>query len=325
MAFVRRFVLVLIALCCGWGATGANAQTSYPDKPIRLLVGFPPGGGTDLLARLVGQELGTRLGQPVIVENRPGANTIIATEATAKSPPDGYTLAMAATGNVANPSLYPKLPYDTRHDFTWISQLTESSLVLLAGPALQVNSVEELIALAKKEPGKITYASAGVGSSVHLAGVMLEHMAGVKMLHVAYNGSGPALGALMGGHVALLFADVPQVMGHIKAGNVKALAVTTKGRAAALPDVPTMAEAGLPGYEVPVWYGMYGPAGMPKDVVNKIAKNLKDVLALPAVTAKLADWGVSPVGSSPAQFDAFIQSESAKWAKVIKDANIKIE
>jgi tripartite-type tricarboxylate transporter receptor subunit TctC len=211
---------------------------------------------------------------------------------------------MAATGNVANPSLYSKLPYDPYRDFTWITQLTEASLVLVAGPTVQANSMKELIALAKARPGQISYASAGVGSSVHLAGVMLERMAGVQMLHVAYKGSGPALTDLLGGQVSMLFADIPQVMEHIKSGRLKALAVTTNRRSASLPDIPTIAEVGFPGYEVPVWYGVFGPAGMPRDVVDKLASNLKEVLELPAVKEKLTGWGVS---------------------QVIKGANIKIE
>ena len=196
MTIFHRYALLLATACCVLGGSGALAQ-AYPNKPIKLLVGFPPGGGTDLLARLVAQQLAPKLGQPVVVDNRPGANTIIATEATAKSAADGYTLAMAATGNVANPSLYSKLPYDPYRDFTWITQLTEASLVLVAGPTVQANSMKELITLAKARPGQISYASAGVGSSVHLAGVMLERMAGVQMLHVAYKGSGPALNALL--------------------------------------------------------------------------------------------------------------------------------
>ncbi len=324
MTMMHRYALVLATACCLLGASGAQAQ-AYPNKPIKLMVGFPPGGGTDLLARLVAQQLAPKLGQPVVVENRPGANTIIATEATAKSPADGYTLAMAATGNVANPSLYSKLPYDPYRDFTWITQLTEASLVLVAGPNVQANSMKDLIALAKARPGQISYASAGVGSSVHLAGVMLERMAGVQMLHVAYKGSGPALSDLLGGQVSMLFADIPQVMEHIKSGRLKALAVTTTRRSASLPDVPTIAEVGFPGYEVPVWYGVFGPAGMPRDVVDKLARNLKEVLELPAVKEKLSGWGVSPVGSTPAEFDAFIQAQASNWSKVIKGANIKIE
>ena len=324
MTMMHRYALVLATACCLLGASGAQAQ-AYPNKPIKLMVGFPPGGGTDLLARLVAQQLAPKLGQPVVVENRPGANTIIATEATAKSPADGYTLAMAATGNVANPSLYSKLPYDPYRDFTWITQLTEASLVLVAGPNGQANSMKDLIALAKARPGQISYASAGVGSSVHLAGVMLERMAGVQMLHVAYKGSGPALSDLLGGQVSMLFADIPQVMEHIKSGRLKALAVTTTRRSASLPDVPTIAEVGFPGYEVPVWYGVFGPAGMPRDVVDKLARNLKEVLELPAVKEKLSGWGVSPVGSTPAEFDAFIQAQASNWSKVIKGANIKIE
>jgi tripartite-type tricarboxylate transporter receptor subunit TctC len=324
MTIIHRYALLLATACCVLGSSGALAQ-AYPNKPIKLLVGFPPGGGTDLLARLVAQQLAPKLGQPVVVDNRPGANTIIATDATAKAAADGYTLAMAATGNVANPSLYSKLPYDPYRDFTWITQLTEASLVLVASPNVQANSMKELITLAKARPGQISYASAGVGSSVHLAGVMLERMAGVQMLHVAYKGSGPALTDLLGGQVSMLFADIPQVMEHIKSGRLKALAVTTNRRSASLPDIPTIAEVGFPGYEVPVWYGVFGPAGMPRDVVDKLASNLKEVLELPAVKEKLTGWGVSPVGSTPAEFDSFIQAQASNWSKVIKGANIKIE
>ncbi len=321
---LRRAILGFLTLLCIGAPLGASAQ-AYPNKPIRLLVGFAPGGGTDVLARLVAQHLSERMGQPVVVENRPGANTIIVTDLTAKSAPDGYTLAMAATPNVTNQSLYSRLPYDAAKDFTWISQLTVSSLVLLANPTVRATTLKEVIALAKAEPRRLSYGSAGAGGSVHLAGVMLEKMADVNMIHVGYKGSGPAFTDLIGGQLNFLFADIPQVAEHIKAGRVRAIAVTTQKRSPALPNVPTLAEEGLAGYEVPVWYGVFGPAGMPPAVVSRLARELKEVLAVPAVKERLASWGVEPVGSTPAEFDAFIKSESAKWSQIIKQANIRLD
>lgn len=306
-------------------ASPSAYSQGYPDKPIKLVVGFAPGGGTDLLARLIGQHLSEKFGQPVIVDNRAGANTVIGTEITAKAAPDGYTLGIVPTPITTNPSLYAKLPYDTSKDFTWITQLTSASLVLLASNSVKANSLQELIALAKKEPGALTYGSGGTGGSPHLATVLLERMAGINMVHVPYKGNALAITDLTAGRLSLLVADIPQVLPYIKSGQVKALAVTTAKRSPALPDVPTVAESGLAGYDVPVWYGVVGPANIPKDIVAKLYDGFKTVLANPVVQQTLSGWGVEPVGSTPEEFATFIRNESKKWAQTIEGANIRLE
>lgn len=318
---LRIASLFSFLILCGQPAVAQD----YPEKPVRLVVGFAPGGGTDLLARLVGQKISERMGKPVIVENRPGANMIVGSDAVAKSPADGYTIGMAAVPSVTNPGLYSKMPFDTYKDFTWITQLTTSSLVLLVNNSVPVNSVQELIALARREPGKVVYGSSGAGGSIHLSGVLLEKLANVSMLHVPYKGNGPALTDLLGGRLTFMFADIPQVASHIKEGRVRAIAVTTPKRSPALPDVPTIAESGLAGYDVAVWYGIAGPANMPRPVVAKLAREFKEVLQMPAVRDQLGSWGVQPVGSTPEEFDAFVRHELAKWSSTIKAANIRLD
>jgi tripartite-type tricarboxylate transporter receptor subunit TctC len=320
--FFPRSVALFLSL---FVIAGSSVAQTYPDKPVKLVVGFAPGGGTDLLARLVGQKLSERIGQPVVVDNRPGANMIVGSDALAKAAPDGYTLGMTAVPTVTNPSLYAKLPFDTNKDFTWITQLTTSSLVLLVNNSVPVNNVQDLLALARKDPGKIAYGSSGAGGSIHLSGVLLEKMGNVSMTHVPYKGNAPALTDLLGGRIAFMFGDIPQVMPYIKEGKVKAIAVTTLKRSPALPDVPTIAESGLPGYEVAVWYGIAGPAGMPRPVVAKLARELKEALQMPGVKDQLATWGVQPVGSTPEECEAFVHKELTRWSGVIKSANIKLD
>ena len=320
----RRCLALFLSLLSGLLGGNATAQT-FPEKPIHLVVGFAPGGGTDLLARLVGQKLGDRLGQVVVIDNRPGANMIVGSDAVAKAPPDGYTLGMAATPSVTNPSLYARLPFDTSKDFSWVTQLTTSSLVLLVNNSVPVNSVQDLIALARKESGKIAYGSSGSGGSIHLAGVLLEKMANINMIHVPYKGNAPALTDLIGGRIAFLFGDIPQVASYIKAGTVKAIAVSTLKRSPALPGVPTIAESGLPGYDVAVWYGISAPANTPKAVTAKLAREFKEVLQMPEVKEKLVSWGVQPVGSTPEEFEIFIKNDIVKWASTIKAANILLD
>lgn len=307
------------------GAGPAAAQP-YPSKPIRLLVGAAPGGGTDILARLIGQKLGERLGQQVLVENRPGANFMLATEATARAAPDGYTLAMAATPLATNPSLYAdKIRYDTMKDLVWITLATDAPLVLVTHPSVPANSLKELVSLAAAQPGRLSFGSAGTGGSPHLAGVMFEQMAKVKLLHVPYKGLGPALVDLVGGQLQMIFGDITVATPYIKSGKLRALGVTTEKRAASLPDVPTFAEAGLPGYAVHVWYGVFGTGGTPKDVVDRLAREIRVVLAAPDVRERLAALGAEPVGSSPEEFEAFIRAELAKWSKIIRDGNIRAD
>lgn len=319
----RRTALQTIGLSMLAGSEVAFPQSG--DKPIRLIVGFAPGGGTDLLARLIAQRLTERTGKNVIVENRPGANMILGEDATAKATPDGSTLGMAAVPTVTNPSLYSKLPFDTAKDFTWITQLTTSSLVLLVNNSVPANSVQELIALAKKDPGGLNYGSSGPGGSIHLSAVLLEKMAGVSMTHVPYKGNAPALTDLLAGRLSFMFGDIPQVAPYITERKVKAVGVSTLKRSPALPDVPTIAESGLPGYDVAVWYGVCGPAGIPKPLVAKLAGELREVLQVPVVKEQLAKWGVQPVGSTPEEFDAFVRAELAKWSGTIHSANIRLD
>ncbi len=298
---------------------------SYPSKAIRLVVSFAPGGGTDTLGRLLAQKLSDKVGQPAVVDNRPGASMMIGIDHLAKSPPDGYTLGMAATPTVTNQALYAKVPYDAMNDLTWISLATKGALVLVVNNSVPANSLKELIALAKKDPGALTYASGGTGGSPHLAAAMLEKMANINLLHVPFKGAGLAVTELLAGRISMMFSDPPQFAPLIKAGRVKVIAVSTATRSVALPDVPTIAESGLAGYDVPVWYGILGPAGMPKDIVNSLSRDFKQILALPDVREKLAEWGYDPVGSTPEEFRAFAQGEMGKWTKLIKDANIKLD
>ena len=316
-----RAVLPLLALA----AMPQAAAQAYPDRPLRLVVGFAPGGGTDVLARLIAMRLSERLGQPVTVENRPGGNMIIGMEAVAKAPADGYTIGMAATPTVTNPALYAKLPFDTAKDFTWVTQLTTSGLVLLAHPDVPAATVKDVIALAKRDPGKLVYGSSGNGGSVHLSGVMFEKLAGIGMTHVAYKGNGPAITDLLAGRVAFVFGDIPQVAPYIKSGKLKALAVTTQRRVPSLPEVPSMVEAGVPGYEVPVWYGVLAPANLPRPITALLAREMREVMNLPSVREQFTGWGVQAVGSAPEEFDAFIRAELSKWAGVIKSANIRLD
>ena len=319
----------LIAVCfilCGLAlnAESAHAQLNS-DKPIRLIVPFAAGGGTDLLARLVGQKFSEQIGQPVVIDNRAGANTVIGTEAVARAAPDGFTIGITATPIVANPSLYSKLPYDISKDFTWITQLTNSSLVVLASNEISATSIQELIALANKNPGGLTFGSGGAGGSPHLAAVLLERMAGIQMTHVPYKGNALAIGDLIAGRLAILFGDIPQVDPYIKAGKVKALAVTTLKRSRSLPETPTIAESGLSDYQVSVWYGIYGPANLSIETVSKLYMGLKTALESPEVTQQLTAWGVEPVASTPAEFGAFIKGEAQKWDRTIKEANIRLD
>jgi tripartite-type tricarboxylate transporter receptor subunit TctC len=319
----RRAALKYLAVPWLAATFGKAHSAGYPTRPIRLIVGFAPGGGTDQLGRVVAQALSETLKQSVVVENRPGANMIIASEAVAKSAPDGYTLGMAAVPSVTNPSLHSKLPFDTSQDFTWISQLSSTSLVLLANKDLPANTLAEVLELAKRGE-KLNYGSSGPGGSIHLSAVLLEKMSGVKMVHVPYKGIAPAMTDLIAGRVSLMFADTAMVP-YVKDGRVKAIAVSTANRSPALPDVPTIAESGLRGYDVPIWYGLCGPAGMPEDIVETIARASRDIMHSTAVKEKIAIWGQQPVGSSPEEFQKFVAMEMAKWEETVKGANIKLD
>jgi tripartite-type tricarboxylate transporter receptor subunit TctC len=318
-AFVR------IAALAALGVTSALAQ-NYPVKPIRILIGQAPGSATDVVSRVVGNRLSEGLGQPIVVEARPGAGGVVGTEAAARAAPDGYTLFMGNNStHGSNPALYAKLPYDAVNDFAPIAFVASVSYVLVVDPSLPVNSVQELIALAKSRPGKLNYASAGNGSTHHFCGELLKSMAGIDMIHVPYKGSGPAIAGLLGGDVSLMFANVADIGSQIKSAKVKALAVTTAKRANLLPDVPTMPEAGLPDFEIQSWFGLLAPAGTPASIVARLNAETVKVLARADVKATLAAQGLEVAPGSPEQFAGYIKSEIARFAKIGKAAGIKAE
>ena len=314
--------LILGALIAATGP-GVQAQV-FPAKPIRIIVPYSPGGTTDLLARVVGQRLSERLGQPVLVENRTGVNGMIGSDLVAKAPADGYTIGIASPGShAANASLYKNVTYDTIKDFTPITLAVSAPMLLVAHPSLKVKTVKELLALAKGAPDSISYASGGSGSSQHLAMEQLALMAGIKMTHVPYKGSAASYVDLLGGRVTLEIDVLPTALPHVKAGKLVALATASAKRLAILPDLPTVAEAGVPGYESSAWYGFVGPAGLPKDVLAKLHGEIVLALQQPSIVETLTKAGVLIVASTPEQFAAHIKAEVAKAAKTIEVAKIK--
>ena len=306
-------------------SAGASAQT-YPNHPIRLVVPFPPGGTTDILAREVGERLTATLGQTVVIDNRPGAGGNIGADIVAKAAPDGYTLLMATVGTHAiNASLYRKLPYDHIKDFAPVVLVAGVPNVLEVTPSLPVHSVAELIKLAKEKPGQLNFASSGNGTSIHLSGELFKTMAGVDMTHVPYKGSAFALTDLIAGQVQLMFDNLPSSLPHIKAGKLRAIAVTSAQRAPALPDVPTIAESGLPGFEASAWFGIVAPAGTPPAIVNRINAEVNQWLHSPEAADKLLAQGAIAAGGTPEQFVAHIRAETDKWAKVVKASGAKVD
>ena len=306
-------------------AAPAQAQ-SYPDKPIKLVVPFAPAGATDVLARIVGQKLSELEKQPVIVDNRAGAGGNIGSDAVAKAAPDGYTLLMGAVGTHAiNVSLYKKMPYDPVKDFIPVVLVATVPNVLVVPASLPVNSVKELIAYGKANPGKLNFGSSGNGTSIHLSGELFKSMTGVDMQHVPYKGSGPATVDLLSGQVQMMFDNLPSAMPNIKSGKLKALAVTSAKRSPSLPDVPTIAEAGVPGYEAPSWFGILVPKGTPPEIVAKLNTDINKILAMPDTKKKFLEQGAEPAGGTPEQFAALINSEIPKWAKVVKASGAQID
>ena len=316
-------ILAGIALIVG---TGPAPAADYPTKPIRLVVPFPPGGTTDILARAVAQKLAETWNQQVIVDNRPGAGGNIGADLVAKAAPDGYTLVMGTVGTHAiNPNLYGKMPYDHVKDFAPVILVAGVPNVLVVNPSLPVHLVKELIDYAKANPGKLNFASSGNGTSIHLSGELFKTMAGVQMTHVPYKGSAPALADLMGGQVQLMFDNLPSSLGLIKGGKLRAIAVTSTTRAAALPDVPTIAESGLPGFEASSWFGVLAQAGTPPDIVTKLNGTIAAWLAAPDAKEKLLAQGAIAAGGSPEDFARHIDHETAKWAKVVKASGAHID
>jgi tripartite-type tricarboxylate transporter receptor subunit TctC len=308
-------------------ALGAGAQTAtqFPNKPITVVIPASPGGAIDLVARVAGQKVSESLKQPIVVDNKAGATGIVGTEFIFRSPPDGHSLVLAASSHAINPSMFKKLPYDTIKGFEPVILTHSVPLVLVVNAKLPVNNVKELIEYGKKNPGKLTFASSGNGGAPHMSGELFKSMTGIDMTHIPYKGSTAAHPDLISGQTSMMFDTVAAVMQHVKSGAVKALAVTTPKRASIAPDVPTMAEAGLPGYETSTWGGILAPAGTPKDVVAKLNAEWNKALSLPDVKERINGAGIEIAGGTPAQYAAFIQSEMTKWAKVAKDAKIEPE
>ncbi|HEY1288012.1 MAG TPA: tripartite tricarboxylate transporter substrate binding protein [Burkholderiales bacterium] len=303
---------------------GAWAQAPFPARPVRMVVGFAPGGGTDIIARLVAQKLGERWGQAVVVDNRPGASGNIGAELVARSAPDGYTLLMAFSSHASNPAL-GKLPFDVERDFTSITQVGAAPMVIAANPALPAKTLGELIAYARAHPGAIKFGSSGVGTPVHLAGELMMQLTGISMVHVPYKGIAPAMAAILAGDIQITYAAVLSGLQHFKSGRLRPLAVASRSRYPALPDVPTAAEAGLPGYEIDFWYALLGPAGMPAPLAERIQRDTAALLNAPDMKESLAAQGCIAVGGTPEALTALIRAEYALWAKVVKTAGVKVE
>ena len=328
MQTTRRYVCVMLAGIVTMAfAAIAGAQTpSYPTKPIRLVVPFPAGGATDILARAVAQKLTEAWGQAVVVDNRPGAGGNIGSELVAKAAPDGYTLEMGTVGTHAiNASLYAKMPYDHVKDFAPVILVAGVPNVLVVNPSVPANSVQELVAYAKANPGKLNFASSGSGTSIHLSGELFKVMAGVQMTHIPYKGSAQALQDLIGGQVQLMFDNLPPALPQIKSGKLRALGVTTAARSAALPDTPTIAESGLPGFEASSWFGVLAPAGTSPVIIAKLNAEIAKWLATPEAKEKLVAIGANIAGGTPEDFARHIAAETLKWAKVVKDSGAKVD
>jgi tripartite-type tricarboxylate transporter receptor subunit TctC len=327
MKFKARSASLFFSAAALATLTGAaSAQPAYPNKPLHMIVPFSAGGPSDVLARAIGQKLGDNLGQPVIIENRPGAGGNIASDYVAKSPPDGYTLMIATVGTHAiNASLYSKLPFDTVRDFAPVALVASATIILVAHPSVPAKTVKELVALAKSKPNQLSYASPGSGTPQHLAGELLDTVTGIEMMHVPYKGAAPALNDLLGGQVSLGFVSLPAALPHVKAGKLRALGVTAAKRSDVAPDVPTIAEAGVPGYEVENWYGVLAPAGTPKEIVNKLNAEILKLLKTKEVKELLDNQGFEILQSSPEQFAAFNKTELVKWAKLVKLSGAKAD
>ncbi len=319
-----RLSLWIVCALLAAGTFGAAAQT-FPAKPVRIIVAFPPGGGTDIVARTISPRLSELLGQQVVVDNRSGAAGIVGTDIAAKSPPDGHTIFMGTLGNLSvNPLLYPKLPFDVGRDFAPLTLVVSVTFMLYSHPSFPVKTVKDLIALAKARPGQVNYASSGVGGAPHLGAELFNSMAGVKMVHIAYKGSGPSFTDVLGGQVPITFDSMVQGLPYVKGGKLRAVATLGPKRSPVLPDVPTVAET-LPGYEVVNWFGTVLPAATTRDIVARLHGDMVKVLRMPEIRERLIAQGTEPVGNTPEEFGAFMKAETTKWAKVIRDANIRAE
>jgi tripartite-type tricarboxylate transporter receptor subunit TctC len=324
MPVITRFTYSWLALCSLLPFTAAAAET-YPTRPIRLISPFAPGGGNDIISRTLGAAVSKNIGQSIVVDNRPGANTIVAMEILARATPDGYTLLTTSSSQATNATLYTKLPYDSIKDFSPVSMVGVSPLVVAVNPTLPIKSVNDLIAAAKAKPGSILYPSAGTGNSTHLGGELFAVMAGITLTHVPYKGLGPGLVDLMAGRLHLVFSTAPSAIPHIKTGRLRGLAVTTAARSGLVPQLPTVAESGVPGYEAGSWYGIIAPAGTPLAVITRLNREITQVLGTPEFREQLMTAGADPAPTTPEAFAAYLKSDIAKWAKVIKLSGAKIE
>jgi tripartite-type tricarboxylate transporter receptor subunit TctC len=320
----RWFSVAATAAALGCAIAAASAQSPFPSKPVHIFVPYAAGGGVDILARTLSDVVSRQWGQTVVVENRPGAGGVVASQALASSPPDGYALIVVASGHATNPFLYPKLPYDTFKDFTPISLLASSPNFLLVRADSPFKSLSDVIAQAKAKPGSLSYAHAGLGTSTHLAGELLKNLAKIDMEAIPYKGGAPAINDLLGGQIPLSFNNGPESVGQIEAGTVRALAVTTASHAPFAPNVPSIGET-VPGYDTEVWWGLLGPASMPRDFVERLAKDFVAALNTEAVKERLTKLGATAIGSSPEAFDAKIHADYAKWGPIIESAGIKAE
>ncbi|ASC66716.1 tripartite tricarboxylate transporter substrate binding protein [Achromobacter denitrificans] len=322
---MMKRLLAGVALACIGAANPALAQDSYPNRPVRIVVPFSPGGATDIMSRVLAEKLGARLGQPVIVENKPGGGTMIASDYVSRADPDGYTLLMAASSLGIAPSIYAKVNYDPIKDFTPVTQVASVVHVLEVHPSVPAKNVGELIAYLKANPGKVSYGSVGTGSSTHLEAELFNSMAGVQMTHIPYKGSAPALNDLVAGRLQVMFDAWASSGPFVKDGKLRVLAVTTAQPSASVPDLPTVAASGLPGYSAMPWLGLVAPARTPQPVVDKLYRNLAQILEQPDVKAQFVGLGLDIIGSDPKTFGEFIRQDVATWAKVARDSNIRLE
>jgi tripartite-type tricarboxylate transporter receptor subunit TctC len=315
----------VLLLLTGLGTAQLASAQSYPTKPIRIIVPYAPGGSTDVLFRIFAPRLADVLGQQALIDNRPGAASTIGLDIVAKAPPDGYTIGVANIAYGANPSIYKKMPFDAEKDLAPVGLVSVVPMVLSVHPSLPVRSVKEYVVLAKSQPGSLTYGSAGNGSANHLATARFAHMAGINLQHVPYKGGGPAVVAIVGGEISTLFATIPSAIQHFKSGRLRPLGVSSAKRNAALPELPTVAEAGVPGYEAIEWQGVMVPTGTPRDVISKLNQAFARVVAMPDVKERVAALGSDLVTGTPEEFDAFVKRELTVWSKVVKDVGIKID